>query len=106
MTWANSTIPVILLFLGAIAYLIVRSDQPAEAKVISSSRWSRLRRAAREASIDVAAKVMVWSPLVALFAYITKGEYLPADSWTALLPVAIAAGLIWGWLVFLGEGDE
>lgn len=107
MTWANSIIPVMLLFLGAIAYLIVRSDQSADAKVISSGiRRSRLRKAAREALIDVAAKVMVWSPLVALFAYITHGEYLPADAWTALLPVAVAAGFFWGWLVFSGGGDE
>lgn len=64
---------------------------------MKKEKMSNKRKAALETVESVSRKTMAWAPLVALFAFITKGAFIQIDIWKALMPLAVIAGVTWYW---------
>lgn len=73
---------------------------------MKKEEMSNKRKAALETVESVSRKTMVWAPLVALFAFITKGAFIPVDTWKAMMPLAVIAGVIWYWAAGQLPGDQ
>lgn len=58
---------------------------------------SRNKKVLLKMMYETGQKLMSWSIVLSLLAYVTDGKLLPADTWMALLPLAVVAGIGWYW---------